>query len=212
VPRAKLGEAIPGAADGICETSRAVFRAEARRRMARLFAAIALDDEVRQFALGVSERLANAQIQCRFERPDKLHITLAFLGSIPAERITPFGAALAQAASESEPFRLRLDRLGGFPERRPTLLWLGSRARDKAYAACALRVRVAFAALGSRCAVNDEPHVTLCRSKRPLPAVPPMDLEPGVAFLVRELTLYESLPGGSTTRYEVRSVAQLGRS
>jgi 2'-5' RNA ligase len=177
--------------------------------MARLFAAIALDEEARRFASGVSERLANAQTPCRFERPEKLHITLAFLGSVPSERIAAYGAGLAGAASTCEPFRLRLDRLGGFPERRPTLLWLGSSARDQAYASCAVRVREAFAALGSQCEVNAEPHVTLCRCKRPLPAVPAIVLEPGVALLVRELTLYESLPDGPTTRYEVRAVAPL---
>jgi RNA 2',3'-cyclic 3'-phosphodiesterase len=180
--------------------------------MARLFAAIALDDEARRFALGVSERLADAQIPCRPERPEKLHITIAFFGSIPAERTASFASALAQAASECEPFTLRLDRLGGFPQRRPTLLWLGSRAPTEAYAACAIRVREACAALGLRFEVNTAPHVTLCRAKQPLPALPAMELEPGVALLAHELTLYESLPDVSTTRYEVRSRAPLGRS
>jgi RNA 2',3'-cyclic 3'-phosphodiesterase len=177
--------------------------------MARLFAAIALDDEARRFAVSVSEQLASAQIPCRLERPEKLHITLAFLGSHPAERIAAFGEALARAAAQCEPFRLRLDRLGGFPERRPRLLWLGSSAPDQAYAACAVRVREAFGALGSHCDVNTEPHVTLCRCKLPLPAVPASALDRSVALEVRELTLYESLPDGPTTRYEARAVASL---
>jgi 2'-5' RNA ligase len=177
--------------------------------MARLFAAIALDDEARRFAVSVSEQLASAQIPCRLERPEKLHITLAFLGSHPAERIAAFGEALVRAAAQCEPFRLRLDRLGGFPERRPRLLWLGSSTPEGAYAACAVRVREAFDALGSHCDVNTEPHVTLCRCKLALPAVPEIALEAGVALKVRELTLYESLPEGPTTRYEARAVAPL---
>jgi RNA 2',3'-cyclic 3'-phosphodiesterase len=177
--------------------------------MARLFVAIALDDDARRFAFGVSERLANAQTPCRLERPEKLHITLAFVGSVPAERVGAFGDALAQAAAACGPFRLRLDRLGGFPERRPRLLWLGSSTPDRAYAACAARVREAFAALGSQCEANTEPHVTLCRCKLPLPAVPAIVLAPGVTIAVRELTLYESRPDGSTTRYETRAVASL---
>lgn len=177
--------------------------------MARLFAAIALDDEARRFALGVGERLAGAQIPCRFERPEKLHITLAFVGSIPGERVAEYEAGLGRAAVACEPFALRLDRLGGFPEGRPRLLWLGCSDQDPAYAACAVRVREAFAELGSQCEVNTQPHVTLCRAKRPLPAVPAIALDPGVALVVRELTLYESIPDGSTTRYEARSVAPL---
>lgn len=177
--------------------------------MARIFAAIALDDAARRFAHGISEQLANGQPLCRFERPEKLHVTLAFVGSVPAERVGTFGDALARAAAACEPFRLRLDRLGGFPERRPRLLWLGSSAHDRAYAACAAQVREAFAALGSHCEVNTEPHVTLCRCKVPLPAVPAIALESGATIAVGELTLYESLPDGSTTRYETRAVAPL---
>lgn len=185
--------------------------------MARLFAAIALDDGARRFALDVADRLTDVADRltspatpCRFERPEKLHVTLAFLGSIPSERIAAFAGALARAASACQPFGVQLDRLGGFPQRRPTLLWLGSSGHDQAYAACAVRVREAFAALGSQCDVNTEPHVTLCRCKRPLPAVPAIELEPGVTLPVHELTLYESLPDGPTTRYEVRTVAPLG--
>ena len=178
--------------------------------MARLFAAIALDDGARCFALDVAGRLTDSALPCRFERPEKLHVTLAFLASIPSERIAAFAGALARAASACKPFGLRLDRLGGFPEQRPKLLWLGSLGRDQAYAACAARVREAFAALGSQCDVNTEPHVTLCRCKRLLPAVPAIELGPGVTLPVHELTLYESLPAGPTTRYEVRAVAPLG--
>jgi 2'-5' RNA ligase len=178
--------------------------------MARLFAAIALDDDARGFAFSVTERLTNAQLPCRPERPEKLHITLAFVGTIPGERVAEFGAGLASAAASCEPFALRLDRLGGFPEHRPRLLWLGCSTRDPAYAACAARTREAFAALGSQCDVNTEPHVTLLRCKQPLSDVPALVLESGVALLVRELTLFESLPDGPTTRYEVRAVAPLG--
>ena len=178
--------------------------------MARLFAAIALDDIARSFAIELTRRLERSGTPCRFERPEKLHITIAFLGSVPGERVAAYAGALADAAASCQPFRVRLDRLGGFPARRPTLLWLGCSARDAAYAECAGRVREAFAALGSQCQANDEPHVTLCRCKQPLSVVPSVSTKPGTTLEVRELTLYESLPDGTTTRYEVRAVEPLG--
>ena len=178
--------------------------------MARLFAAIALDDEARRFAQGVMDRLADGLAPCRFERPEKLHITLAFLGSIPQERVPPFAAALAQAAAGSAPFQLQLVRLGGFPARMPRLLWLGSSVNEPAYAACAARVREEFDALGSHSEGYVEPHVSVCRCKMPLPDVPAIELGGGVGFAVRELTLYESLPDGPTTRYQACAVAPLG--
>jgi len=177
--------------------------------MARLFAAIALDDNVRRFAIELAQRLESSGTPCRFERPEKLHITVAFLGSVPSEHVTAYAGALVNAAADCKPFRVPLDRLGGFPARRPTLLWLGCSARDAAYAACADRVRQAFAALGSQCQANDEPHVTLCRCKQPLSELPSISAKPGTMLDVRELTLYESLPDGTTTRYEVRAVAPL---
>jgi len=178
--------------------------------MARLFAAIALDDIARSFAVELTQRLERSGTSCRFERPEKLHITLAFLGSVPGERVAAYAGALAKAATSCEPFRVQLDRLGGFPTRRPTLLWLGCTASEPAYAECADRVREAFAALGSHCQANDEPHVTLCRCKQPLSAVPSISVKPGTSLEVRELTLYQSLPDGTTTRYEVRAAAPLG--
>ena len=176
--------------------------------MARLFAAILLDDATRRFALDAIGALERADVDARFERPEKLHLTLAFLGSVADARVPEYAAALAAAAGSR--FALQLDRLGGFPdERRPKLLWLGCSKPQPGYVDCAVRTRQAFGALGAHEFEKDlQPHVTLCRAKRPLRGLPRIDVG-SVVLPVRELALVASLPDGPTTRYEVQAIAPL---
>jgi len=178
--------------------------------MARLFAAIALDDEARAFGARVIEALERAQVRGRFERLEKLHLTLAFFGSVETEKACEFSAALEQAARDCSPFVVRLDRLGAFPdERRPRLLWLGSSRPQPKYGELMARMREAFAGIWSQPHDDDVPHVTVCRLRRPLHAMPRVVDLGHVDLPVKAIVLFESLPDGATTRYEVRSVAPL---
>jgi RNA 2',3'-cyclic 3'-phosphodiesterase len=178
--------------------------------MARLFAAIRLDDEARAFAARAIAVLERIEPSGRSEALEKLHVTLAFFGSVPVERIGEFSAALERAASESMPFCLRLDRIGAFPdEKRPRLLWLGSSRREPAYEALMARMREAFAGLWSQPRDEDVPHVTLRRLRSPLRAMPDVGDIGTVDLPVGDVVLFESLPDGATTRYEIKSVAPL---
>lgn len=178
--------------------------------MARLFAAIALDDKARAFGARTIVALERAQVSGRFERLEKLHLTLAFFGSVEAQRVGQFSAALEQAVRGCPPFVVRLDRVGGFPdERRPRLLWLGSSQPQPAYSDLMARMREAFAGLWSQAHADDVPHVTVCRLQRPLRAMPSVVDLGHVDLPVNSILLFESLPDGATTRYEVRSVAPL---
>ena len=178
--------------------------------MPRLFAAIPLDDEARAFGARAIAALERAQVDGRFERPEKLHVTLAFFGSVAHEQIGVLAAALEQVARKSSPFTLRLDRLGAFPdERRPRLLWLGSSQPQTGYVGLMARMREAFAGLWSQPHADDVPHVTVCRIRRALRAMPRVAGIGHVDLPVDTLVLFESLPGQATTRYEARSVALL---
>lgn len=178
--------------------------------MARLFAAVQLDDEARAFGARAIAALDRAHVDGRFERLEKLHLTLAFFGSVAAESVTDYSAALERAARSCAPFRVRLDRLGAFPdEQRPRLLWVGSSKPQPAYRQLMVRVREAFAGLWAQPHADDVPHVTVCRLRRPLRAMPRIGDLGEVDLPVDELVLFESLPDGATTRYEARSVARL---
>ena len=57
---------------------------------------------------------------------ENLHLTLAFLGQTPDERIGDVTAAASDSAAAVSSFTLAFDRAGRFPERgRPRVVWLG---------------------------------------------------------------------------------------
>jgi RNA 2',3'-cyclic 3'-phosphodiesterase len=89
----------------------------------RLFLAIPLPPDLcaRAFAI-----LPTSLPALRRVKAENLHITLAFLGQTPDERLDDVAAAAKDAAALVSPFRLSFDRAGRFPERgRPRVVWLG---------------------------------------------------------------------------------------
>ena len=94
----------------------------ARARM-RLFFAIELPADVRE-ALG-GFRLAESS-EYRWVDPSLLHVTLAFLGQQPEERLETLERVGSAAANASRAAVLRLGRAGSFgPRREPRVLWVG---------------------------------------------------------------------------------------
>jgi len=174
-------------------------RSVARRR---LFVGIALDAPTRAALVNASLAFERAGLRARFERAEKLHVTLAFLGSVGSERVAPLIAALRAGVTAIAPFTVRFDALGAFPnDRRARMVWAGARKPDAAFALLARAVRDAareFARLDEKQAVL---HVTLGRLREPA-RLPPHRLA-AQSMLVDEIVLFESLPGEGTSRYEV---------
>ncbi len=94
----------------------------------RAFVAIELDGEMLQALDGLQARLRRAP-QARNGRwvsPAGIHLTLQFLGDVPAARIAELQAALERACAGIAPFEIALSGLGCFPNlQRPRVLWVG---------------------------------------------------------------------------------------
>jgi 2'-5' RNA ligase len=133
----------------------------------RAFVAAGLPDDVRQ---AVADTLAPVQRRSsgvRWVAPESLHITLQFLGAVPADRVEPVCAALEAAVAPAAPFPMTLRAFGAFPDaRRPRVLWLG--IED---APALLDVQRAVAAALQTLGFTPEarpfhPHVTVGRAER----------------------------------------------
>jgi RNA 2',3'-cyclic 3'-phosphodiesterase len=168
----------------------------------RLFVALEVDDAVRALAQQCATLLRERGVQGRFEPPEKLHVTIAFLGSVDAAQSDVVTQAFRQTSGLLAPFTLVFDTIGAFPnERRPRVLWLGSAAGSAEFAECATRIRMAYAQLGFSFDHEATAHLTICRAT----SVPPGPLPRVISsatLLVEGLTLMRSLPAGQTTRYE----------
>jgi 2'-5' RNA ligase len=101
----------------------------------------------------------------RWTPPDRWHLTLLFLGEVPADALPPFTAAVAPAVARTPAMSLQLAGAGRFgSRRRPTVCWAGLRGDVGELTALALRL--ADAARAVALPVEDRPfraHLTLGR-------------------------------------------------
>lgn len=132
----------------------------------RLFVAIDPPDTARKKIGRIAQDLAGA----RWTREEQLHVTLRFLGTVPASDAPSIADALDGAAVP--PFSLTAEGFGVFPSfRAPRVLWVGL---SPAAPIAALHAEIE-SRLGTLSAVEaDEkpfsPHLTLARLTRTPPA------------------------------------------
>jgi 2'-5' RNA ligase len=194
-----VAAAVPGrrVADG--------ERSEVTPARLRLFVGIELDERARALALTAADALRRAGVSGRFEPSEKLHVTVAFLGAIDANRLDEVRAALASVRAKR--FAFPLETIGAFPTLgRPRIAWLGPRREQPPFAACVVAVRAAFVPLGVRFdrPPDGRPHLTLARLPRGAPPLTLPRAPLGAADVhVDRLTLFSSLPQAGSTRYEV---------
>jgi RNA 2',3'-cyclic 3'-phosphodiesterase len=134
----------------------------------RCFLAVPLADP----GLGAAQRLQGELRErvpdVRWARPETLHLTVHFFGSIEEDRATAALELVTPVARGTAPFDVALDRLGAFPPRgTPRVLWLGP-ARDIApLTALALACRVVLGAAGFD--VEERRYHAHCTLGRPRP-------------------------------------------
>jgi 2'-5' RNA ligase len=170
----------------------------------KLFAAIDLDERVRARCAEVAARLERQGLRGRFEPPQKLHITLAFLGWVEPEQVEPIREALRATAARTHRFTITLDKLGAFPnERNPHIVYIGARDQGEAFRDLTRSLRAAYGQIGFAFDKDAVAHVTIARIKENHVHLPLLEVKP-MRLSVTELTLFDSLPDGRTTRYEAR--------
>lgn len=92
----------------------------------RLFIAILLPEPIRESLVPLYQACVESGLPVRWVEPEKLHLTLKFLGETPEGRVPAAEEAMVEAAATSGPFTLKLAEVGAFPDlKRPRVLWLG---------------------------------------------------------------------------------------
>lgn len=179
-------------------------------RKRRLFAGIELDATSRDACAAVCEQLRNTGLTAKYEAPEKLHVTLAFLGYVEPARYASVVEALTAAATAAS-FGVTLDRIGAFPhERKPRVVYVGAREQGAPFRALAESIREAYGRLGFEFGNDAVAHVTIARVKPPHRPLPLIEFPP-IPLRIDRLTLFESLPdkARNTSRYETRESVRL---
>ena len=136
----------------------------------RLFCAIEFPPDVRAKASEHIERLrlATSSKEIRWERAEKIHLTVKFFGDVNQARISDLTDALRRAASRFSPFELHIEDAGAFPPRgTPRVLWLGVRETTGELARLQNRIEDECANVNfARETRPFRPHLTIARTHR----------------------------------------------
>ncbi len=136
-------------------------------RPLRLFIAVPTAAEVRSAAERVLRGL-RGRGDVRWVTPERLHLTLKFLGETPGDRVPEIIAALEKSSNKFSPLVVELEGVGAFPNlRKPQTIWLGI-GRGERLAGLAESVESALQNLGfEREKRAFRPHLTLGRLRSP---------------------------------------------
>ena len=94
--------------------------------MKRLFIAFKMELASEYDTMLKQLKLSTRYDEIKWVEDNLLHLTLKFLGKTPEPKIEPLCQILAQIAKETEPFTLKISKLGVFGSQyHPTTLWLG---------------------------------------------------------------------------------------
>ena len=175
--------------------------------MKRTFIAVDISDEAREstalYIDGLRRSFRNLRVG--WERPEKLHLTLKFLGDVNDGRLDGVQRAVGDVASETVAFRIILGGTGRFPPRGDTrILWLGV-GDEGQLQSIAARIDTDLARLGFEKEKRRlSPHLTIARLREPRSSAELAATHLGrdfgpIELDVREIVIYESklTPNGS---------------
>ncbi|WHX99654.1 RNA 2',3'-cyclic phosphodiesterase [Neobacillus sp. DY30] len=180
------------------------------------FFAIKIPTEIKLIMQSNIERLKEILPFSRWVHHEDLHITLAFLGNAPSEKLSIALENVREALSEFKGFSLEINKLGTFGKAdSPRIFWMDtkesnelSNVREKVFTAC---VEAGFQ-LETR---PFKPHITLARKwsgnqvfhKSLLDTWIELQSEP-LVFNVNEVVLYQTHLD-KTPKYEVKTTYYL---
>jgi 2'-5' RNA ligase len=163
-----------------------------RAERVRVFVALDIPGDVRAAVAALVAKLRPACGRARWARIEGAHVTLKFIGEVPAEKIGPIKAALARIRFPG-PIEMKFRNVGFFPnERRPRVFWAGIEGGAE-LGALAAAVETSLEPIGiAREQRVFSPHLTLARFESPV----------GLDELHKAIAAVGSLEFGSTVAEE----------
>ena len=168
--------------------------------MKRLFVAVDISDAATQRVVEYTTELRRSfpNHRVRWERPEKLHLTLRFLGDTDESLVGPLSNALTDLAAKYRPFQMYLEETGVFPTKGDArILWIGIRSGE-ILSAIAHDIEEVCSSLGFKIERREfSPHLTIARLREPRSSIDVAAAHrschfSAIMFGVREIVLYES--------------------
>jgi 2'-5' RNA ligase len=136
----------------------------------RLFVALPVPAEIRDVLTETQDELRQLlpRAAATWTPPDRMHLTLRFLGDVEPARVEALTSSLAAAVENFGPLDLIVERVGCFPDaRHPRVVWIGVHDRAQRLPELQRRIASATAAFTPESeAGRFTGHVTLARAKQ----------------------------------------------
>lgn len=183
----------------------------------RIFTAIDISDEARQKAAAYIENLRRefSGLRVGWDKPEKLHLTLKFLGDTDEARLCNLTEAVEETAKRISNFDLRIKATGVFPsQRNARILWLGVCDEKRSSSKLNEILETESAKKGfTRETRNFKAHLTMARLREPDKSGELVEKHlsndfDSAEFAVSEITIYESQLLKSGSIYSVVSKHQ----
>jgi len=92
----------------------------------RSFIAIPIDQDAHNELQQLQDRLHKSDADVKWMNPEKIHLTLKFLGNIDAQQIEAIKSSLSKTTPLNKPFYIHLSKVGAFPKiSYPRVVWVG---------------------------------------------------------------------------------------
>jgi 2'-5' RNA ligase len=135
----------------------------------RSFIAIEIPSPLKARMEEIQRQLRRTDADVKWVRPEAIHLTLKFLGSIRQEDVERISQALAPVLADGESFEVRVLGMGCFPNpRNPRVVWLGVDRGKDALASLQRAIEQKMAGLSFPPEARPfSPHLTLGRVRSP---------------------------------------------
>ncbi len=138
----------------------------------RCFIAIDIDDKIRAAVGDLQRQLQGearlARSDCRWVRPQQMHLTLKFLGQIKEDESVQVCNIAGQVAGRHKSFELDIENVGHFGGKSARVLWVGTGAGVEKLCDLQQELEQQLAEAGFPAEARGfSGHLTLCRIKNP---------------------------------------------
>lgn len=132
----------------------------------RCFIAIEMSQEIRRLLERIEDELQRTISGVKWVKPDNIHLTLKFLGSIEKETVDKIKEILSQIAQDIKSFKIKLSLPGAFPSPgRARVIWIGvEEGKESSRLANIIEERLAPLGIEKESRAF-HPHLTLARVK-----------------------------------------------
>ncbi len=180
----------------------------------RLFVACEVPDDVKETIGGVIQGLRlKSGVDVRWIRPEGVHVSLKFLGEVPAKKMPAVKLAIQEAVVGHSPFDLEFSNIGTFGGREGLrIMWAGIAGDVLRLEALVRAVNAALAVVGFEPERRPfRPHLTLGRVRDEVPTRRRAEIEvavgksgvPQVNWRTNQVSLMRSRLTKSGATYEV---------